>query len=39
VHLEPGKETGPGKDRPAFDIAVQARGGIMSFTGEPGRWP
>jgi crotonobetainyl-CoA:carnitine CoA-transferase CaiB-like acyl-CoA transferase len=31
--------TGPGKDRPAFDIAVQARGGIMSFTGEPGRSP
>lgn len=31
--------TGPFKDRPAFDIAVQARGGIMSFTGEPGRPP
>ena len=31
--------TGPFKDRPAFDIAVQARGGILSFTGEPGRPP
>ncbi|MDA8125606.1 MAG: CoA transferase [Deltaproteobacteria bacterium] len=31
--------TGPFKDRPAFDICVQARGGIMSFTGEPGRPP
>jgi CoA:oxalate CoA-transferase len=30
---------GPFKDRPAFDIAVQARGGILSFTGEPGRPP
>lgn len=29
--------TGPFKDRPAFDICVQARGGIMSFTGEPDR--
>jgi len=32
-------QTGPFKDRPAFDIAVQARGGILSFTGEPGRRP
>ena len=32
-------ETGPFKDRPAFDIAVQARGGILSFTGEPSRPP
>jgi crotonobetainyl-CoA:carnitine CoA-transferase CaiB-like acyl-CoA transferase len=31
--------TGPFKDRPAFDICVQARGGILSFTGEPGRPP
>jgi CoA:oxalate CoA-transferase len=31
--------TGPFKGRPAFDIAVQARGGIMSFTGEVGRQP
>jgi len=32
-------QTGPFKDRPAFDLMVQARGGIMSFTGEPGRRP
>ncbi|MFC1860375.1 CaiB/BaiF CoA transferase family protein [Chloroflexota bacterium] len=31
--------TGPFKDRPAFDIIIQARGGIMSYTGEPGRGP
>jgi len=31
--------TGPFKDRPAFDLIVQARGGIMSYTGEPGRMP
>ena len=30
-------ETGPFKDRPAFDLIIQARGGIMSYTGEPGR--
>lgn len=32
-------QTGPGKDRPAFDLIIQARGGIMSYTGEPGRMP
>lgn len=32
-------QTGPFKDRPAFDIIVQARGGIMSYTGELGRGP
>jgi CoA:oxalate CoA-transferase len=32
-------ETGPFKDRPAFDLIIQARGGIMSYTGEPGRKP
>jgi crotonobetainyl-CoA:carnitine CoA-transferase CaiB-like acyl-CoA transferase len=32
-------QTGPFKDRPAFDLIVQARGGIMSYTGEPGRMP
>ncbi len=32
-------ETGPLKDRPAFDLIIQARGGIMSYTGEPGRMP
>lgn len=31
--------TGPGKDRPAFDGIVQAYGGGMSITGEPGREP
>ena len=32
-------QTGPFKDRPAFDLVIQARGGIMSYTGEPGRIP
>ena len=32
-------ETGPLKDRPAFDLIIQARGGVMSYTGEPGRMP
>ncbi len=32
-------QTGPDKDRPAFDLIIQARGGIMSYTGEPGRMP
>jgi crotonobetainyl-CoA:carnitine CoA-transferase CaiB-like acyl-CoA transferase len=32
-------QTSPGKDRPAFDLIIQARGGIMSYTGEPGRMP
>jgi CoA:oxalate CoA-transferase len=27
-------ETGPFKNRPAFDLIIQARGGIMSYTGE-----
>jgi len=31
--------TGPGKDRPAFDGIVQAYGGGMSITGEPGGEP
>jgi len=31
--------TGPEKDRPAFDGIVQAYGGGMSITGEPGREP
>jgi len=31
--------TGPLKDRPAFDLIIQAAGGIMSYTGEPGRMP
>jgi len=32
-------QTGPFKDRPAFDLVIQARGGIMSYTGEPSRMP
>ncbi|MBM4314345.1 MAG: CoA transferase [Deltaproteobacteria bacterium] len=32
-------QTGPFKDRPAFDLVIQARGGIMSYTGEPGQIP
>jgi len=32
-------ETGPLKDRPAFDLIIQARGGVMSYTGEPGKMP
>jgi len=31
--------TGPFKDRPAFDLVIQARGGIMSYNGERGRTP
>lgn len=32
-------QTGPYRERPALDIIVQAMGGIMSITGEPGRGP
>ncbi|MCX5907717.1 MAG: CoA transferase [Deltaproteobacteria bacterium] len=32
-------QTGPSKDQPAFDLIIQARGGIMSYTGEPGQMP
>lgn len=32
-------ETGPLKDRPALDLIIQAQGGIMSYTGEPGGKP
>jgi len=31
--------TGPYKDRPAYDLVVQAMGGIMSLTGEAGGGP
>ncbi len=31
--------TGPNKDLPGFDLILQARGGAMSITGEPGRPP
>src|SRR5690606_9995503 len=32
-------QTGPYRDRPALDIIVQAMGGVMSMTGEPGGRP
>ncbi|MCC6382019.1 MAG: CoA transferase [Dehalococcoidia bacterium] len=32
-------QTGPYRDRPALDVIVQAMGGIMSITGEPGGPP
>ncbi len=32
-------QTGPFRDRPAFDLVIQARGGIMSYTGEPRQMP
>lgn len=32
-------QTGPFRDRPAFDLVIQARGGIMSYTGEPDQIP
>jgi CoA:oxalate CoA-transferase len=32
-------QTGPYRDRPALDIIVQAMGGVMSITGEPGGRP
>jgi CoA:oxalate CoA-transferase len=28
-------QTGPYKDRPSYDIIIQAMGGVMSYTGEP----
>jgi crotonobetainyl-CoA:carnitine CoA-transferase CaiB-like acyl-CoA transferase len=31
--------TGPDAEMPAYDVTVQARGGTMSLTGEPGRPP
>lgn len=31
--------TGPGRDQPAFDLVIQAMGGGVSITGEPGRSP
>ncbi len=32
-------QTGPYSERPALDIVVQAMGGVMSITGEPGGGP
>ncbi|MDO6731606.1 CaiB/BaiF CoA-transferase family protein [Marinovum sp. 2_MG-2023] len=32
-------QTGPDAKRPAYDMVVQARGGVMSITGEKGREP
>src|SRR5437762_15415 len=32
-------QDGPYRDWPAFDLALQAMGGAMSLTGEPGRAP
>ncbi|SIS64263.1 CaiB/BaiF CoA transferase family protein [Alicyclobacillus vulcanalis] len=31
--------TGPWKDRPGYDLAIQAASGLMSVTGEPDRGP
>ncbi len=31
--------TGPDRDLPAFDLTLQARGGVMGLTGEPGGEP
>ena len=32
-------QTGPYRERPSYDIIVQAMGGAMSYTGEPGQPP
>ena len=32
-------QTGPHKDRASYDLVIQAMGGLMSITGEPGREP
>jgi CoA:oxalate CoA-transferase len=32
-------DDGPDRDRPAYDVIVQALSGVMSITGEPGRAP
>jgi crotonobetainyl-CoA:carnitine CoA-transferase CaiB-like acyl-CoA transferase len=32
-------QDGPYRDRPAYDLLMQAEGGLMSITGEPGRPP
>ncbi|MFH0847052.1 MAG: CoA transferase [Chloroflexota bacterium] len=32
-------QTGPYADRPGYDVMIQAEGGVMSLTGEPGGLP
>lgn len=32
-------EWGPASEKPAYDLMIQAEGGMMSITGEPGREP
>jgi formyl-CoA transferase len=32
-------QTGPRRDQPGYDFMIQAMGGVMSFTGEPGGQP
>lgn len=31
--------SGPSKDRPAFDVAIEGHSGVLSVTGEPGKTP
>jgi crotonobetainyl-CoA:carnitine CoA-transferase CaiB-like acyl-CoA transferase len=38
-HITGYGETGPYSDRPAYDLIMQAEGGMMSITGEGGREP
>jgi crotonobetainyl-CoA:carnitine CoA-transferase CaiB-like acyl-CoA transferase len=35
AHITGYGEWGPDKDRPAYDLVIQAEGGIMSYTGDP----
>ncbi|MFT4947416.1 MAG: crotonobetainyl-CoA:carnitine CoA-transferase CaiB-like acyl-CoA transferase [Natronomonas sp.] len=38
-HITGYGETGPYRERPAYDLIMQAEGGMMSITGESGREP
>ncbi|TAK33657.1 MAG: CoA transferase [Chloroflexota bacterium] len=38
-HVSGFGQTGPYRDRPAYDIIVQGMGGLMSITGQPGGMP